>query len=201
LRRLEAQTSEYLSFFDDVIVVLASRHLKSIDWKFLLDAEVWEVCPDGTLNVLFVPLGRDRFKRSFVELLTQQERRKLYPKREEGVAFFSETEADRKKFAIAFRGRFGATSDIFWKTVGRRSINSDDLKLLSRFRAAREEKRKWSEQQDSIWEDWQNRLAEIFPTSNLATLRQYRIDPPDLSRTTGDANECLCEQLLPALGT
>jgi len=204
LRRLASQTGAYLSYFDRVIVVLASKHLKKVNPSVLVGVELWEVNEDGKFSTLSVPAKNPMVeKKSLFDLMTQQEKRR-----------FCDTEAvlpleidpwescsdDRRSFCAAFRNRFERTSRDFWQAVGRRAIHATDLSRLSRFHELRQGRIKWSEMQTAMWREWQQRAESVFAQPaeaefSPAILRLCYTPQSDHHKTADGANECLSGQL------
>lgn len=170
LRRLESQTQLYLAYFDRVIVVLASRHLKNVDRRLLVGAEIWEVTSDGKFGVLNSLLGVHQQKKPFFDLMTQQERKRYNKPISSDELFETQppTLSERKMFELAFRRRFERTSAAFWKAVSRREIRPDDLAHLSRFHGSRRERLKWTEAQSVLWMDWQQKAQAIFADPTIS---------------------------------
>jgi len=202
LRRLASQVQSYLAYFDRVIVVLASRHLKKLNWNILIGAEIWEIDAGGKFTTLFCPIADDKKeKKPLTDLMTQQERRRFRDKTNETQTLFSpptEQISEKRKFAMAFNHRFEQTSRNFWHTVGRREIREEDLTCLSRLHDWRLERRKWSEQQMTVWQDWQQQAELMFlrPTSQLTSpsiLHLCHMQPPDYQNKADDADGCLSE--------
>lgn len=167
LRRLPDQIRSYFDIFDRVIVVVASKHLRNFDLSLVAGAELWEIDADGTIRVL-LSAGRTKATLSLISLMTQAEikrygaRHDLFHTRYEELDPTARRASEREQFSVAFKHRFGATSEQFWLSIGKRSIRPDDLLLLSRFHPRRERQRRWQERQTSFWSDWTSKAESIF---------------------------------------
>jgi hypothetical protein len=134
LRRLSHQLFGYLSVFDRVILVVAEKHWNNIKEKDLGATEIWRIDNRGSIVSIRPPLTSAALvnRVGLVSLMTKRERAKMK------IDLSTINEIDQKEvFSCAFRNRFSKTSLDFWNQVGRKKINSLDLKLLSRFRDRR----------------------------------------------------------------
>jgi hypothetical protein len=167
LRRLSTQVGGYLTVFDRVIVVLASKHIKQADWSILKNVEVWEFDARGTIREIqqgsdhspTVPLAR---------LMTQNEKKRfgedpdlLYRLLDLSGAE-AQRHAEKESFAAAFRHRYGSTTEQFWRAVGRKAITSNQMVYLSRHHPRRHREREWREAQTEFWREWRMKAEQVF---------------------------------------
>ncbi|HEY4075705.1 MAG TPA: sce7726 family protein [Rhizomicrobium sp.] len=166
LRRLADQTRGYLTYFDKVIIVLASKHLQNVDLKDLTGADVLEVNKEGQFLLRAVASPRLRIeKKPFSDLMTQAERKWASKELSAALAapnWVARRTQERHSFYQAFHQRFQGTSDNFWNAVGRRVISEQDLALLSRYRDARESRAKWYAQQTLAAQEWLEKAERCF---------------------------------------
>jgi hypothetical protein len=161
LRRLSNQIASYTKYFDDVLLVVAIKHLSEVRNLHIPGTEIWSVCREGQIQVISkYPSLLPQKGIALADLMTQAERRRLT------TALLKGTETDdsqcvssndlqtRSCFKKAFTERHADTSRQFWDTVKRRKIVANDLGLLSRYRKEREAVRQWHEQQAGRWEEW-----------------------------------------------
>lgn len=140
LRRLEKQIAAYKLWFDDVILVVAERHLAKLNWTDLTGVEVLKVdqkCRISTLGPS--DLSPDG-------------------KREAAVPLEGRTSA----FADRFKARFQESSNRFWDAVGRRKVQPEDLSHLSLFKDRREREARFVRDRELSWQTWDQRAAAVF---------------------------------------
>lgn len=142
LRRLDRQMTAYRAVFDRVILVVAANHRPAIDREALASVEVWTISDDG---LIVEPSHCRESIEDRIHLLTQEERRRW------GRLAASSSE---DAFRAAFHARYGRTSDAFWKAVGRRKVNAEDLEVLSRFQPARLYAAEVRAERESGWAQW-----------------------------------------------
>ena len=156
LRRLSKQMEGYAACFDRTILVVANRHLRLIDrdalrgaalWSFDIEGNLTEVRPGGSPAVVS--------GRSYVEMMTQEERRRLlYGGSRSDPTEDIDRDAARSAFFDAFRSRYQQKSLEFWSATSRRVITASDLPLLSRFADQRNEMRRIAADRDDFWQRW-----------------------------------------------
>ncbi|MGR4864319.1 sce7726 family protein [Caulobacter sp. LARHSG274] len=155
LKRLERQVAAYSLYFDELILVLARRHLARVSPDLLAKAQVWIVELDGTLSQSSVPGDESLRSRPLADLLTKKESRR-YLGTEAGDA------ADHyDAFVAAFRRRFGPTSEVFWRSVSRRRVKAEDLHALSRYRDQRLAFQKSEQRRVEQWSQWEVAAAAL----------------------------------------
>ena len=170
LKRLPSQLKGYAAYFDNTLLVAAPKHLDAIAKLQLNAAEVWSVAASGAMRCQ-LPGGRNPVpSQALFHLLTQEERRRAMRRIDPpaaqivGPPILSD-EAARVAFEKTFRDRYGETSQAFWDTVKQRRIQRDDLSLLSRFHADREQWRQAKEARASHWANW---VASIDAQSKIS---------------------------------
>jgi len=163
LRRLVPQIRAYLTFFDSVMLFVASKHVNSIELSELSGVEVWEISQDAQVKLVQDTRAATSKKASLLSLLTQAERQKFYVRGPEirdlgehrsSTRLQDENAFERSAFENAFSARFGATSRRFWESVGRRKINAADLTQLSRYRDRRAISKRWREERALARRQW-----------------------------------------------
>jgi hypothetical protein len=166
LKRLPNQMEGYSRYFDRIELVVAPKHLRGLKDINLHGAVVWrlEVLSDWQL---YAPGVERRISGQWLlHLLTAEDERRAMRTIEQQRAELSAAELDsfrRTEFERAFRRRYFDTSAAFWKAVHGRRICSNDLRLLSRFYADREQQRQADEQRTASWSQW---TAAMLATSN-----------------------------------
>lgn len=146
LRRLPAQLAAYAQYFDRSVLVVAECHWPKIDFSKLFGASVWLVKDCGIVPA-HVGLHHGVASNRLLELLTAEEKRSL----------LASGKAVRDHTFDVFAKRYGVTSNEFWRSVSRRSIKSEDVKLLSRFSHRRDQERAIALANQERWTQW--RLA------------------------------------------
>lgn len=151
LTRLNRQVNVYQEYFDDVIVVLAERHLKRFAKADHRKSEIWVARQDGQIELFRAARSVKCPTRTGWDLLTQkQAKRALYETDERGA------------FCNALRNRFSETSTTFWNATQDRQIEVSDLRLLSRFETLRVRASEVQAHRESMWDQW----ASFFATQN-----------------------------------
>lgn len=135
LRRLQSQMDAYSRYFDRVVLIAAPCHLPKLVAERLGGASVWTYDEKGVLSVFRDGMTNVVDEAALNDLLTQAERGK-------------------RQFKEAMSARYAITSRNFWRAVSRRSIQSGDLMLLSRFADSRAQARRLAEERDARWSNW-----------------------------------------------
>jgi len=157
LKRLPSQMEGYARYFDRTELVVAPKHLRGLREIDLHGARVWraevltewETHAEGT--------KRHVTGQWLLHLLTAEEERRANRAIERAKSDPQAADLDelrRAEFVRAFTRRYGATSSAFWEAVRGRRIVPDDLRLLSRFHAAREQQRAIEEKRTAHWAQW-----------------------------------------------
>ena len=172
LRRLSSQIGGYLSVFDHVIIVLATKHLRHLEGDIRRKVEVWELT--STAEIVELHPRKDHSPTiPLTALMTQAEKKRFSTSivQWQPLTCLSDLQtvrlAERDDFAAAFRSRYGSTSDQFWRAVGRKAIREQHLKYLSRYHSRRHREKKWHEAQLAFWEEWRVRAAEVFGAARV----------------------------------
>lgn len=135
LRRLPSQMAAYCRYFHHAVAIVAPSHLRNLTEEHLRGASLWTYDRRGLLTELHRGTVNHVDVATLEGVLTQAERRRL-------------------DFMAAMNGRYGATSKLFWQSVARRSIRSDDLPLLSRFADSRAQARRFAAEREAQWDHW-----------------------------------------------
>lgn len=152
LRRVRQQLEVYKAHFDEVILVLAARHIRNVPVASLDGVGVWTLDSDGEFRRLRpAPLNPNSATLSFMPLLTRKEARRVVSESENAAA---EAIVSRRIFGQSFSARFGPTSAAFWSQVRRRRIRTEDLHLLSRYREQRLVERTLVAEREKRWQQW-----------------------------------------------
>lgn len=152
LRRLPSQIEGYAKYFDHVVLVVSSAHLKGLAEIPLNGASVW--LSDKT-GITSVETGQQRAvsSASHIDLLTAEEKRNL----------LASGRPVRDHVCDVFAKRYGRTSDNFWRSVGGRAIRPDDVQLLSRFSERREAVKHAAQEREKRWQRWHETYASGTP--------------------------------------
>lgn len=157
LKRLPSQMEGYARYFDRTELVVAPKHLRGLRDINLHGAEVWrqEVLTDWQLHA---PGERRQISGQWLlHLLTAEDERRATRAVERRIAespSIDVNRARRTEFELAFRKRYDETSCAFWEAARGRRITVDDLKLLSRYHAERQQRREIEQQRAERWAGW-----------------------------------------------
>lgn len=148
LSRLSKQAFDYRIYFDRTVLVLDGRHLVKylgIDLKF---CDVWTFDENSILRQFSSGSHHRAEDDRLFSLLTLAEREAAFrnPK-------FSGM-SKREIFEETFRTKYRQTSKLFWKTVARRKVRREDINLLSRYAAVRNQAKQLVEQRESEIAKW-----------------------------------------------
>lgn len=163
LRRLSRQLIAYRAHCDQVVLILADKHLRARELPPVPDVELWRIMPTGGVELVRTP-QEARPPSDLATLLTAVElgrvtrtlarRRRVPDDLEHRLALFS------------LRARFSQSSAQFWRAVGRAKIRSTDLVHLSRFHLARREAAELRDQEARRWEAWERQAQQVFSASS-----------------------------------
>ncbi|WP_156347970.1 hypothetical protein [Sphingomonas sp. Leaf231] len=160
LKRLPSQMDGYSRYFDQTILVVASKHEAGLETLNLCGAQVWTYRqPDG-LACLTQGKPNDVVGHTLLGLLTAEEERRAIKRLATGADVH---EAARCEFETAFKQRYAATSAKFWEAVRGRTIRRDDLTILSRFHEQRVQGRIAAAEEERRWVAWAARVAVAGP--------------------------------------
>lgn len=170
LRRLGRQLEVYRRHFDKTIVVLAEKHSQSTALPPLDGIEVWKIDRGGAISIVAEAEKRAPASINALEaLLTKSEHRRVRQLVELATDKRCTESAFRRAFGEVLRERFGATSEQFWAEVRGRKIVADDLAILSRFRARREQLLRWEEERAEEWKRWEEQALALLPHGERAS--------------------------------
>ncbi|MBZ9649392.1 sce7726 family protein [Sphingobium sp. 3R8] len=164
LKRVPSQMAGYALHFDQVVLVVAERHLKRLVAEDLCGASLWTVTKDGGI----VPVHHGRANKiaapAYMNLLTQAEIERLVyrPNAQRPSSAGLSDAVIRSAFTKAFEQRYNPTSETFWRAVARRKIRAQDLTLLSRFSEERVRRRAVAQQQADFWQSWTDNFRSNF---------------------------------------
>lgn len=177
LYRLEGQVEKYLKYFDKVIIVAASKHIKQITKTVPSHVGVWEVS-NGKIKIK--RSGRRisiRDKSSLIDLMKANEllklsnRLNLTPSSKTRLhleaALQRSPSGTLKRAAIQYiKERFHGTYSLFLNKVADNQVSPEDIQLLSPYKKERLAMKKLSEN-NTIWNKWGENL-NVDP--HLATM-------------------------------
>lgn len=165
LKRLPSQMEGYARYFDRTVLVVAPKHLRGLNEIALQGAEVWrqEILTDWQLH----REGETRRTSGhwLLQLLTADEERRVskgIDSQNEGISLHELDALRRRGFEEAFRRRYAVTSEAFWTSVKGRKITPDDLKLLSRYYADRQQQIQIEQQRQKRWDGWITAINAAF---------------------------------------
>jgi len=160
LRRLPSQMEGYARYFDRTVLVVDSKHLRSLPDLDLKGAQVWSRSALARHQLRRRGARAEVSGHTLLGLLTLEAERQatrvlLAAEAVPGV------DAARAEFEKAFCRRYKATSAAFWAGVRGRRITAADIGLLSRFLPDRERAREARLQQEANWSSWALRIAGL----------------------------------------
>jgi hypothetical protein len=150
LRRLPTQLNAYSRHFEQIIVVLSSRHARDLNLIAFPLAEVWTFDRRGRIDIIRTGTIQ-RPSAGYACLLNETELKRL---RKLSANVELTCPVDRNVFVAAFESRYRKTSAKFWNAVRGRSIRADKLELLSRTHTLRTLQRDLIQARDSRREAW-----------------------------------------------
>jgi hypothetical protein len=157
LKRLPSQMKGYARYFDQTELIVAPKHIHGLRDVDLHGAKVWraEVLGDWELHA---PGELRRISGQWLlHLLTAEDERRATRAIERQTAELLPIDVDharRAEFGRSFHKRYGETSARFWEAVRGRPIRVDDLKLLSRYHAGRQQRQEIAQEQAERWATW-----------------------------------------------
>ncbi|BBB12513.1 sce7726 family protein [Sphingopyxis sp. FD7] len=149
LRRLPSQIEAYARYFDHVVIVAAPCHFADLAEMDLHGASVWRSTKDG-LDPLISGQRNSVSPLAYLDLMTRQEKKEVVAKGDATV---------REHYFDTFTRRYGQTSLALWRSVARRKIKPDDVRLLSRFNERRAAVQAVVQEREERWQRWQNAYA------------------------------------------
>ncbi|AHJ68651.1 sce7726 family protein [Granulibacter bethesdensis] len=159
LRRLETQINSYKEYFDQVMMFVATNHVKNINLNDYQGVEVYAVGQSSHITPISQQTdSKQASGEALLKLLTKNERERLC---------VDETPMqERRAFELAFSKRYCETSELFWNVVGkRRRIKVLDLHLLSKYRPQREAALFLKKQNEQRWTQWTSEIMGLTPTT------------------------------------
>ncbi|GGF65846.1 hypothetical protein GCM10011332_19920 [Terasakiella brassicae] len=192
LTRLDGQVDKYLKFFDKVIIVSASKHLRKITEIAPQGVGIWEFSSD---KIRVLKKGRSNKvidKEHLLKLMKVNELRAASKK------FRIATEAkDRNQIEYelkkisperlretAFRAlakRFQQSSQLFWERIGQNEVRPKDLSLLSKYSYHRAN----SDKKMKTWTEWLSSIEEdpyLLQASKLHADNIFGEVPPEIKK-------------------
>lgn len=164
LRRLPAQMEGYAAHFDRTILVVDNRHLKRISQDSLCGAAVWSFDIEGKLSEVRAGSSSHTIGvNSYLEMMTQEERRKLLALGCNSEGAEVTPQSARSAFFSAFRARYSKKSAQFWAATARRNILASDILMLSRFLDSRNEARRLIADRNEFWQRWADQHSKHEP--------------------------------------
>ncbi|WP_312487355.1 hypothetical protein [Sphingomonas sp.] len=157
LKRLPSQMEGYARYFDRTELIVAPKHLDSLGDIDLYGAKVWRAEASGNLDVLALGDLRRISGQWLLHLLTAEDERRANRAIEQHATELSPIDIDharRAEFGRAFHKRYGPTSNRFWEAVRGRPIRVEDLKLLSRYHAERQQRQEIERERAQRWATW-----------------------------------------------
>lgn len=136
LRRLPSQIEGYIRYFDVTYLVLADKHVDRAADLDLQNAKLIATSALSKQRLRRTDLGQATSGMWMFHLLTAEEERRANKLLKRSSAVLNEFDLDaarREQFKIAFRKRYGETSERFWNSVTGRRIIGTDVQTLSRF--------------------------------------------------------------------
>lgn len=149
LRRLPSQLEAYSRYFDHVVVVAASCHFAELAEIDLHGASVWRSTKDG-LDPVISGHPNSVSPLAYLDLMTRQEKKEVVAKGDSTV---------REHYFDTFTRRYGHTSRDLWRSVARRKIKPEDVRLLSRFNERRAAVQAVAQEREERWQRWQDAYA------------------------------------------
>lgn len=171
LYRLTGQTAKYLEYFDKVIIVAASKHIKNVIETVPKHVGVWEIL-DG--KVVIKQRGKIvtiKNKTSLIELMKANELLKLSNKLRLSPVSKNRKSLEKellKASVAALReaslrfvtGRFSNTSSLFLKKTEGRLVLSEDIDFLSPYRKERNTITALNNEKEALWRAWEKCLED-----------------------------------------
>lgn len=199
LNRLSDQIAVYQHCFDRVIVVCGSKHVDQCLTELPKHVEIWQVPRTETPikrrpAVLDFAANREVMSRLF----TVSQLRRLVPSSEKRASrkdLLREvsnlpSEQLRDAMTECFRSKFGASSDNFWRSVGRRKIAVDDIANLSRFLHERLQLQEYRQENEAFWSEWR-KIAQ-HSLSSIGNPDEFEINQPNRSQLDSDCSQVAC---------
>jgi len=168
LRRLDGQLKSYIGIFDEVLLLVAARHLDAALEIAPLSVGIYSATDRGRITRIRKPSKSDLIDNDREALLRALPKAKLLPligkpagrmARRDIIDAASEipTTALRSTFVATFANRYGPTSRAFWRQVENKTITVDDLALLSLFAEQRKSAEHARLERERMWERWAER--------------------------------------------
>lgn len=163
LKRLPSQMEGYARYFDQTMLVVADRHVKSLESVDIKHASAWVFEGRGKYRQIIEGSKCQVEGHTLLGLLTAIEERRAIIEIESGEECSTSQSVDcfRTAFAAAFRRRYQRTSDEFWRSVKGRAITPNDLKMLSRFYPDRIRAEELSKRSDEKWSNWIGQINSL----------------------------------------
>lgn len=171
LYRLAGQTNKYLEYFDKVIIVAASKHIKKVLETVPKHVGVWEIEGDKVIVKQRGKVVIIRNKSSLIELMKANELLKLSNKlrlskvtksrRSLEKALLGASVTALREASLRFvTSRFYNTSTLFLKKVEGKQVLPEDIDLLSPSRKERKATVALNKEKEALRKDWDRGLED-----------------------------------------
>jgi hypothetical protein len=176
LKRLSGQLDAYLQTFDEVILVVAERHLTAA-LKICPDAvSIYLISSQGEISTVRISAPRlaDVVLINKRRLLHGLSKRELLTLVDSGTikrqsranliedAVMMPISTIRDALHASFNQRFKTTSDNFWRRTKNKRINISHMNTLSRFAKRRNEWIKLHKKTELFWKSWSKEAEAVF---------------------------------------
>lgn len=185
LFRLEGQVEKYLEYFDKVVIVAASKHIKSILQTAPKNVAIWEINKRSIAVRRRGKIEQIKNKEKLINLMKANELIKL-----SNQLGLSTKSKDRRtsEFALqnapictlreaalnSIKKRFLKTYSSFWQHARNTEIEPQHIDLLSPYKEGRESLKIKDANKQAFWE---NLFSRDYEDPNLAKLSQKRDEP------------------------
>ncbi|WP_343684561.1 sce7726 family protein [Asticcacaulis sp.] len=177
LERLENQIQNYKKCFDEVVVVLAEKHLEHGISLIGEGVELWSIDNNAELKIkLAQTRPSEPDPKTLVSFLSQSQLKDVTRHLTESGGY-----SDRRKVATSlpinqlrqtvaesFKKSFQSTTEAFWEEVGRGKIQPSHIRKLSRFQSRRDA---WNQAQifeHELWQNWKSVVCSEFDQVAIA---------------------------------
>ena len=180
VKRLAGQMDAYLRVFDQVILVVAEKHIEQALRQTPLPVTIYVANQSGSLNLARngeTRIGGSLCNRTMAQNLTKAEIAEMTgigdgrSSRSQLLTIADEmpTEKVRLGMQAAFQKRYENTSNMFWRRTTGKTIKIEHLDYLSRYAKRRKVWQKHKSKNDKFWMDWTKKAALHFQCSNQSS--------------------------------
>lgn len=185
LCRLSGQVETYLEYFDKVIVVAASKHMKKIMKTVPKNVAVWEILNNQLKVKKRGKIVRTNNKNKIIRLMTASELLKLANKLSlpfessnrnslEKILEQLSVSTLRESALRCIKKRFHITSSAFLKNICVNEAKPKDLELLSPYKKERLAAKVIREKREATWNSW---AATLFEDPHLIAMSEKTKEP------------------------